>query len=250
MKRNSLRCGVAACLLTLTSLLSGAVLACTIGEEAQVQLPFNTTTFSNADRIAIANSVIEAKKWPDVKIQAVVIAGAYIHENDIERLKNVRADNAKAYLQQLGIESTVLALSCAHTALACDGPSNMPGWDFDVRFDKDSSDLSIAELAKLSAWSTDMHNRFSIIDAVSVVGLAEPTEKDPKALAQQRAANVKAALDQFSIRGERNSVIARIYTLPFPASEFDDTGRRVEITFGPGCPDHCCPNLNPIPKTP
>ncbi|WP_244101601.1 hypothetical protein [Burkholderia ambifaria] len=146
--------------------------------------------------------------------------------------------------------ATVLALSCVHTASACDGPSNMPGWDFDVRFDKDSSDLSIAELAKLSAWSTDMHNRFSIIDVVSVVGLAEPTEKDPKALAQQRATNVKAALDQFSIRGERNSVIARIYTLPFPASEFDDTGRRVEITFGPGCPNYCCPNLNPIPKTP
>jgi hypothetical protein len=105
MKRNLLRYGVAACLLALTSLLSGAVLACTIGEEAQVQLPFNTTTFSNADRIAIANSVIEAKKWPDVKIQAVVIAGAYIHENDIERLKNVRADNAKEYLQQLGIDA-------------------------------------------------------------------------------------------------------------------------------------------------
>lgn len=94
-----------------------------------------------------------------------------------------------------------------------------------------------------------MRNRFSIIDAVSIVGLAESTEQDPKALAQRRAANVKAALDQFSIYGERNSIIARIYRLPFPASEFDDTGRRVEITFGPGCPDHCCPNLNPIPKT-
>ncbi|WP_236858352.1 hypothetical protein [Burkholderia metallica] len=147
------------------------------------------------------------------------------------------------------LTAAALALSCVHMAFACDGPSNLPGWDFDVRFDNDSSDLSIAELARLSAWSADMRNRFSIVDVVSVVGLAEPTERDPKALARRRAANVKAALDQFSVRGERNSVIARIYKLPFPASEFDDTGRRVEITFGPGCPDHCCPNLNPIPKT-
>ncbi|HHL4080159.1 hypothetical protein [Burkholderia sola] len=147
------------------------------------------------------------------------------------------------------LTALALALSCTRSVLACDGPSNLPGWDFDVRFSKDSSDLSITELAKLSIWSTDMRSRFSIIDAVSIVGLAEPTEKDPEALSQQRAANVKAALDQFSIRGERNSIIARIYKLPFPASEFDDTGRRVEITFGPGCPDHCCPNLNPIPRT-
>ncbi|WP_249181999.1 hypothetical protein [Burkholderia cenocepacia] len=146
------------------------------------------------------------------------------------------------------VTAIAVSLSCVHTALACGGPSNVPGWDFDVRFDKNSSDLSIAELAKLSVWSTDMRNRFSIIDAVSIVGLAEPTEKDPKALAQQRATNVKAALDQFSIRGERNSIIARIYRLPFPPSEFDDTGRRVGITFGPGCPDHCCLEHNSIPK--
>ncbi|WP_254624515.1 hypothetical protein [Burkholderia diffusa] len=147
------------------------------------------------------------------------------------------------------LTAAALAWSCAHMAFACDGPSNLPGWNFDVRFDNDSSDLSIAELAKLSVWSADMRNRFSIVDVLSVVGLAEPMERDPKALARRRAANVKAALDQFSVRGERNSVIARIYKLPFPASEFDDTGRRVEITFGPGCPNHCCPNLNPIPGT-
>ncbi|WP_256991489.1 hypothetical protein [Burkholderia sp. AU6039] len=147
------------------------------------------------------------------------------------------------------LAAAALALTCAHTAFACDGPSNMPGWGFDVRFDNNSSDISTTELAKLSVWSNDMRNRFPIVDVVSIVGLAEPTERKPAVLAHRRAANVKAALDQFSIRGERNSMIARIYTLSFPASEFDDTGRRVEITFGPGCPNHCCPNLNPIPKT-
>lgn len=146
------------------------------------------------------------------------------------------------------LTAVALALSCTHPALACDGPSNLPGRDFDVRFDNDSSDISIAELAKLSVWSSDMRSRFPIVDVVSIVGLAEPAERNPQELAHRRAENVKAALDQFSIRGEQNSMIARIYKLPFPASEFDDTGRRVEITFGPGCPNHCCPNLNPVPK--
>jgi hypothetical protein len=85
--------------------LYGSVSACTIGEEAQAQLPFNTTTLSNIDRLAIAHSVLEAKKWPDVQIQAVVIAGAYIGERDINRLKQTRAENVRAYLQQLGIKN-------------------------------------------------------------------------------------------------------------------------------------------------
>ena len=103
MKINSLKSGIATCLLVLSSILSGVAAACTIGEETQLQFSFNTTTLSNADRVAIANSVIEAKKWPRVKIQAVVIAGAYIREKDVEKLKGARADNVKAYLQQLGI---------------------------------------------------------------------------------------------------------------------------------------------------
>ncbi|WP_244100052.1 hypothetical protein [Burkholderia anthina] len=105
MNRHSLKSGVAAYLLTLLSMLSGAAAACTIGEEVQVQFPLNTTTFSNSDRVAIAKSVVEAKKWPDVKIKAIVISGAYIHEKDIEKLKDARADNTKFYLQQLGISA-------------------------------------------------------------------------------------------------------------------------------------------------
>ncbi|QVN22760.1 hypothetical protein JYG32_24745 [Burkholderia pyrrocinia] len=60
---------------------------------------------SNTGRLAIANIVIEAKKWPDVEIQAVVIAGAYKSEKNVERLKEIRAENVKAYLRQLGIKS-------------------------------------------------------------------------------------------------------------------------------------------------
>ncbi|WP_254615276.1 hypothetical protein [Burkholderia pyrrocinia] len=96
-------------LSALTSLVfaffGGLAVACTIGEEAQVQLPFNAADISNTGRLAIANIVIEAKKWPNVEIQAVVIAGAYKSEKNVERLKEIRAENVKAYLRQLGIKS-------------------------------------------------------------------------------------------------------------------------------------------------
>lgn len=88
--------------------------ACTIGEEMATQLPFGMTDISNADRLVIANMYIEAKKWPVAQIQAVVIAGAYKGkkiagaskgERDMERLKEMRGENVKAYLQTLGVKS-------------------------------------------------------------------------------------------------------------------------------------------------
>lgn len=105
MNGNSFKSSVAVCTLTLLSMLSNIATACTIGEEAQLQLPFNTTTLSNADRVTIADSVIEAKKWPDVKIQAIIIAGAFVYEKGIEKLKHMRGENVKEYLQQLGISA-------------------------------------------------------------------------------------------------------------------------------------------------
>ncbi|WP_075123047.1 hypothetical protein [Burkholderia paludis] len=105
MSRNSFKSGVAACTLTLSTMLSNVAMACTIGEEARLQLPLNATTLSNADRVTIADSVIEAKKWPDVKIQAIVISGAFVHEKNIEKLKTMRGENIKDYLQQLGISA-------------------------------------------------------------------------------------------------------------------------------------------------
>ncbi|WP_420211804.1 hypothetical protein ACN8ZM_32150 [Burkholderia aenigmatica] len=105
MNRNSFRSSVAVCALTLSSMLLTSAVACTIGEEARLQLPLNTTTLSNADRVTIADSVIEAKKWPNVEIQAIIIAGAFVYERNIEKLKDIRGENAKEYLQQLGIRT-------------------------------------------------------------------------------------------------------------------------------------------------
>ncbi|MBR7979893.1 hypothetical protein DF047_14870 [Burkholderia cenocepacia] len=143
------------------------------------------------------------------------------------------------------LTAVVLTVICSHAALACDGSSNMPAHYIDITFDTDSSAISSTELSRLSMWSSDIHKRFPIIDTVWLVGLAEKNERDAQQLAIRRAENVMAALGQFSIRGEKSDFMGHI----FKPDEFGQSGRRVEVNVSPGCPDHCCPNLNPIPKT-
>ncbi|WP_322094450.1 hypothetical protein [Paraburkholderia bannensis] len=70
----------------------------------ETRLPLNSTYLTNDDRLAIANIVLEAKAWPDVAIQAVVIAGAYVGEKNVEKLKSERGVVVRAYLIQLGIK--------------------------------------------------------------------------------------------------------------------------------------------------
>jgi hypothetical protein len=84
--------------------LSAAAFACTINESVETRLPFNAIDLSNVDRVSIFSTVLEARKWPDVDIQAVIIAGAYTGEKNGEKLKNERGALVKAYLIQLGIK--------------------------------------------------------------------------------------------------------------------------------------------------
>jgi len=86
-----------------TTFLSMQARACTISESMETRLPFNAVELTNRDRLSIANIVLAAKKWPDVDIQAVIIAGAYVGEKDRERLKSERGELVKSYLVQLGI---------------------------------------------------------------------------------------------------------------------------------------------------
>ncbi|WP_233839030.1 hypothetical protein [Paraburkholderia sp. ZP32-5] len=76
---------------------------CRFIEHAYLQLPFNATALSNDNQRSIEKAVREAKKWPDVGIQAIVIAGAYIGERDLDVLQDRRGDAVKAYLRKLGI---------------------------------------------------------------------------------------------------------------------------------------------------
>lgn len=142
------------------------------------------------------------------------------------------------------LTTIALTLICTHAALACDGPSNMPAHYIDIVFDTDSSAIPPTELSRLSAWSGDLHRRFPIIDTVWLVGLAEKNERDAQQLATRRAENVMNVLGQFSIRGEKSDLMGHI----FEPDEFGQSGQRVEVNVSPGCPDHCCPNLNPIPR--
>lgn len=105
MKKKTFFVLIFATAAAVTPWFSTAARACTIGEETGAHLLFGTTDISNADRLAIANMYIEAKKWPDVQIQAVVIAGAYKDERNLERLKKARGENVKAYLMALGIKN-------------------------------------------------------------------------------------------------------------------------------------------------
>ncbi|WP_254224723.1 hypothetical protein [Burkholderia multivorans] len=130
------------------------------------------------------------------------------------------------------------------TALACDGPKSLSGQYIDIRFESGSSEIPVTELARLSVWSRDLRSRFPIIDVVWTVGLSEPTEKDARQLAYRRAQNVTNALDQFAIRGKRSGFIGKVYE---PIPEIAQTGRRVEVNVGPGCPDDCCPNPHTVP---
>ncbi|APA89352.1 hypothetical protein BJG93_26965 [Paraburkholderia sprentiae WSM5005] len=66
-------------------------------------MPFNTTALSEGNRRLISDAVGKAKKWPDVQIQAIVIAGAYIGERDLDILQDRRGEVVKAYLRKLGI---------------------------------------------------------------------------------------------------------------------------------------------------
>ncbi|EEA01889.1 hypothetical protein BH160DRAFT_2809 [Burkholderia sp. H160] len=74
-------------------------------ETVELQLPFNSTALSKDDRQVIERAASRAKKWPDVQIQAIVIAGAYIGERDLDILQDRRGEVVKGYLRKLGIPS-------------------------------------------------------------------------------------------------------------------------------------------------
>jgi hypothetical protein len=103
MKDQFLRRGCLAVLLAVWFCSGRPAIACTIGEVTALELPFNTVELSKENKRAIAGAVDEAKKWPNVKIQAIVMAGAYIGEHDLDVLQERRGENVQAYLRKLGI---------------------------------------------------------------------------------------------------------------------------------------------------
>jgi len=129
-EKQKIRCRAVIAALAVSAFLNGSAGACTIGEEAEIELPLNTTELTNANRLAIADAVIEARKWPDVRIQAVIMAGAYTVERNLDWLKEDRARNVMVYLQQLGIRSEDVLIE-KHTftdEMVAKRPDGTPGY--------------------------------------------------------------------------------------------------------------------------
>lgn len=133
----------------------------------------------------------------------------------------------------------ILALFCV-SALACEGPQNLPGQYIDVSFDRASSVLSNAQILKLANWSLDIRSRFNIVESLSVIGLAERSEQNPPQLAKDRAEAVSRSLAQLGIQSTKEDVSGQVYKPRDPPSAYDEGGRRVEVSLGPGCPNNCC----------
>ncbi|WP_174970627.1 hypothetical protein [Burkholderia lata] len=89
--------------------LAGAVFiqhasACTISEHMLESVPLNYPGIPNAYRIKIVDMVLAARQWPDVEVQAQIIASAYVGERNSLNLAKSRGDQLKDFLIQLGIK--------------------------------------------------------------------------------------------------------------------------------------------------
>jgi hypothetical protein len=126
------------------------------------------------------------------------------------------------------------------SALACQGPQNLPARYIDITFENNSSAISNSQIVRLAGWSLDLRSAFTLSDSLTIVGLAERSERYPQQLAQARANHVHATLHQLGIASEKEDVVGRVYKPRDPPSPYDEHGQRVEVTFSPGCPNNCC----------
>lgn len=133
------------------------------------------------------------------------------------------------------------SLFVAASTMACEGPQNRPARYVDVRFEHNGSDMTTEQLARLSEW-VDGTKQFAMVESVSIVGLAEPTERSPRTLAEARAKRVWDAMAQFGVHADALDVHGRVYESDSAHSKSDEGGRRAEVTLSPGCPNHCCAN--------
>jgi hypothetical protein len=79
--------------------------ACTISEDMYESVPVNYHGIPNSSRLKIADMVSNAKRWPDVEIQAQIVANAYAGEKNATALAKARGDQLRDFLIQLGLKS-------------------------------------------------------------------------------------------------------------------------------------------------
>ncbi|CAM2172033.1 OmpA-like domain-containing protein [Paraburkholderia sacchari] len=123
-------------------------------------------------------------------------------------------------------------------AFACSGQTSQPGPTRDINFDFNSSAMSNSEVFSLANWIVDTGSALTTFEGVSVVGLADARERNPQRIAEERAKNVKHALDMLGVRSATAGVIAHVYKPAMPNSKYEPTGTRAEVTLIPACPNN------------
>ncbi|QXE07166.1 hypothetical protein BJG93_34995 [Paraburkholderia sprentiae WSM5005] len=78
--------------------------ACTISEDLTESVPLNYQGIPNAYRLKMASMVLNARQWPNVEIQAQIVANAYVGEANAKELAESRGRQLKDYLIELGIK--------------------------------------------------------------------------------------------------------------------------------------------------
>ncbi|RKE36849.1 hypothetical protein B0G76_3062 [Paraburkholderia sp. BL23I1N1] len=124
-------------------------------------------------------------------------------------------------------------------AQACESSQNLPGQNIDLYFEKNSAQVSADQVLKLANWAVDMRLLYPIQEVLSIGGLAEMSEKEPRNLVTQRAEIAKTMLMQFGLTQVPYDVRGRI-DKPFGSVEPPEKVRRAEIELSPGCPNNCC----------
>lgn len=78
--------------------------ACTVSENLLESVPLNYPDIPNSYRLKMTDMVLAARGWPDVEIQAQIVASAYVGEHNASRLAQSRGEQLKEFLIQLGIK--------------------------------------------------------------------------------------------------------------------------------------------------
>jgi len=128
----------------------------------------------------------------------------------------------------------VFALSLtASQAFACVASENI-----DLYFAQNSTQLPNSEIVRLAHWIADQkltYERHQTEEATALSGHADSTERDASATARARMLLGEQLLVNMGFTKASIHTSARVY------NKGDvENGRRIEISFGPQCPNKCC----------
>lgn len=127
-----------------------------------------------------------------------------------------------------------LAVLVAPAAFACS-----PVKSIDVFFDRNSAEVSAAQVLKLANWTAMLREKYPNRQSLDLGANAEQGERDARNLALKRARNVAHILEEslhFTVPAINPPTKGHVF--PAGALGAQDV-KRVEIDFLPACPHEC-----------